>query len=82
MAQENNTQRGKENGAPAARRRRRRRSTVRSMGLALLYVVCVIGVSILLACVAWMAANDVLALNKEERKLLLSVEKPNSTFAL
>ena len=41
-------------------RRRRSRSFAASSGM--LYAVAVIGVSILLACVCWIAANDVLAL--------------------
>ncbi|MBR2935399.1 MAG: endolytic transglycosylase MltG [Oscillospiraceae bacterium] len=53
-----------ENQAP--RRRRRRRNTGRAAGFAMLYIVCVIGVSVLLAALCWIAANDVLALNKPE----------------
>ncbi len=34
---------------------------------ALLYVIFVIGISALLACIGWVAANDVLALNKPEK---------------
>lgn len=79
MAQEKNTRRAAENRENAAPRRpRRRHSTARSMGLALLYVVCVIGVSILLACVVWMAANDVLALNKEEKEVVVTVTAEDS----
>lgn len=48
------------------RRRRRRKSTGRAAGFAMLYIVCVIGVSVLLAALCWIAANDVLALNKPE----------------
>jgi len=76
MAQEKNTRRAAENRENAAPRRRH--STARSMGLALLYVVCVIGVSILLACVVWMAANDVLALNKEEKEVVVTVTAEDS----
>ena len=62
MAQERRPSREK---TPAPRRRkRRRRSAGAALGSALLYVVAVIGVSVLLACVGWIAANDVLALNK------------------
>lgn len=45
---------------------RRSRSFAASSGM--LYAVAVIGVSILLACVCWIAANDVLALNKPEKR--------------
>ena len=53
-----------ENRAP--RRRRRRKNTGRAAGFAMLYIVCVIGVSVLLSALCWIAANDVLALNKPE----------------
>ncbi len=56
-----------------ASQRRRRRSAGASAGLAALYVVCVIGVSVLLACVGWIAANDVLALNKEEIEATITI---------
>lgn len=78
MAQEKNTRRERECTGNPASRRPRRHSTARSMGLALLYVVCVIGVSILLACVVWMAANDVLALNKEEKEVVVTVSAEDS----
>lgn len=47
-------------------RRRRKKNTARATGFALLYIVCVIGASVLLAALCWIAANDVLALNKPE----------------
>lgn len=56
MSQENRT----------PRRRRRRKSTGRAAGFAALYIVCVIGISVVLAALCWIAANDVLALNKPE----------------
>ena len=63
MAQE----RKQEHSSQQSRRpRTRRRSASSAVGFGLLYVVAVIGVSILLACIVWIAANDVLALNKEE----------------
>lgn len=37
-----------------------------SIGYALVYVIMVIGISVILACVGWILANDVLALNKVE----------------
>lgn len=45
---------------------RNRRSARRSASFAILYIVAVIGVSMLLACLGWIAANDILALNKPE----------------
>ncbi|MCI9156739.1 MAG: endolytic transglycosylase MltG [Lawsonibacter sp.] len=54
---------------PQSRRpRKKRRSAGRTAGLVLLYVTAVIGVSILLACVGWVCAEDVLALNKQPHK--------------
>ena len=44
----------------------------------MLYAVAVIGVSILLACVCWIAANDVLALNKPEKEVTITVDKEDS----
>ena len=60
------------------RRSRRRRSPLVVLGLALLYVVTVIGVSILLACVGWLAANDVLALNKPEKTATITITKEDN----
>ena len=57
-------------------RRRRSRSFAASSGM--LYAVAVIGVSILLACVCWIAANDVLALNKPEKEVTITVDKEDS----
>ena len=62
-------------GRPA---RRRRRSPGAVMGVAALYVIVVIGVSILLACVGWIAANDVLALNKEYQETTVTITKEDS----
>lgn len=45
---------------------------------ALLYVVFVIGISALLACVGWIAANDVLALNKEPNTVTITISKDDS----
>ena len=59
-------------------RRRRRRSAGLSMLFALLYVVGVIGVSVILACVGWAAANDVLALNKPEKEIIFQVSDGES----
>lgn len=59
-------------------RRRRRRSAGAVMGFAMLYVIAVIGVSFLLACVGWIAANDVLALNKEEKEVIITISKDDS----
>lgn len=57
---------------------RRRRNPGATMGFATMYIIAVIGVSILLACIGWIAANDVLALNKEEHSVTLTITKEDS----
>ena len=65
---------------PAApRRKRRRRSAGRTAALVLLYVTAVIGVSVLLACIGWTAAGDVLALNKQYKEVTFTVS-PDEAF--
>lgn len=44
-----------------------------SIGYALLYVIMVIGISVVLACVGWIVANDVLALNKIPHEVVIDV---------
>ncbi|MCI8304307.1 MAG: endolytic transglycosylase MltG [Lawsonibacter sp.] len=61
------------------RPRKKRRSAGRTAALVLLYVTAVIGVSILLACVGWVAAGDVLALNKEAKEVIFTVS-PDEKF--
>ena len=63
---------------PRPRRRRRKRGIGASLSFALLYVIFVIGVSALLACVGWIAANDVLALNKEAKTVTLTIKKEDT----
>ncbi len=65
--------REREYDPPHRPQRRKRRSAVRTAALVVLYVAAVIGVSILLACVGWTAAGDVLALNKEEKSITFTV---------
>jgi len=71
---ENRTAREPRKNKPARRRRRR------GLGVlgALVYVVFVIGVSVLLATFGWTLANDVLALNKPEHTA--EVTLPASLF--
>ncbi len=76
MAQEEHRN---ESRRPQARPPRRKRSVAASVGFALIYVVCVIGASVLLACVGWVAANDVLALNKAENEVTVTIG-PNDSF--
>jgi len=54
-----------ENSTPRRSNRRRRRSR-RTASITTLYIVAVLGLSVLLAALIWIAANDVLALNKPE----------------
>ena len=55
---------------PRRPKKKKRRSAGRTAALVLLYVTAVIGLSILLACAGWVAAGDVLALDKPEKGLL------------
>lgn len=87
MAQERRNEHGTDERGGEARRSRqgrsahrksRRRSPGAAISFAMLYVVAVIGVSVLLACVGWIAANDVLALNKPEKEVTITVDKEDS----
>lgn len=61
-------------GREAPRRpRKKRRSAGRTAALVLLYVAVVIGVSVMLACIGWVCAGDVLALNKEYKSVTFTV---------
>lgn len=59
--------------APRRPQKKKRRSAGRTAALVLLYVVSVIGASILLACIGWTAAGDVLALNKPEKTITFTI---------
>ena len=74
------TRRDRREDRTAERRpaRRRRRSAGAVVGFAAIYVIMVVGVSILLACVGWIAANDVLALNKEAKETTVTITKEDS----
>jgi UPF0755 protein len=49
------------------------------VGGGILYGLFVISVSIVLACFAWMCASDVLALNKEEKTAVVTIEQYEPT---
>ncbi len=57
---------------PQKPKKKRRRRRLGAWG-ALLYVVLVIGVSVLLACFAWTCATDVLALNKPQTEATITL---------
>ena len=81
MAQErrNNPRHSREeSAAPQRRSSRRRGSSGRAASFAVLYVVGVIGASVLLACLGWIGANDVLALNKEEKTVTITITEDES----
>ena len=59
------------------RPRKKRKKGFNLMGT-LLYVAFVIGVSTLLAAVGWVAANDLLALNKAEHSAIITL--PDDIF--
>ena len=56
-------------------RRRKKRS---GLSGAAIYAIFVIGVSALLACIGWGAANDVLALNKPEKTATITITNDDS----
>lgn len=60
------------------KKRRRKRSFGASISFAGMYAIFVVGVSTLLACVGWIAANDVLALNKEHQQVTITIEADDS----
>lgn len=55
--------------------RRRSNRNTSSAGFALLYIVSIIAVSTLLACLGWIAANDILALNKPEHTAIIMLSE-------
>ncbi len=61
--------------AARRKRKRRRRHPILSF---ILYLVIVIGGSALLATVGWIAANDVLALNKEDASAIVAVSEEDT----
>ena len=62
----------REGGERTVRQKRRKKRGFSLLGT-LLYVAFVIGVSTLLAAVGWVAANDVLALNKAEHSAIITL---------
>jgi len=73
MSQQKNYDNYEYQPRPRPRKKRRRRSFVRVLGGAMLYAVTIIILSVILASAAWIAANDVLALNKEERVVTVNI---------
>lgn len=65
--------RDREQTSPRRPKKKKRRSAGRTAALVLLYVAAVIGASILLACIGWTAAGDVLALNKPEKSITFTI---------
>lgn len=65
-------------GTERTRRKRRSRRRMPGVVFAMLYVVGVIGASVLLACIGWVAANDVLALNKEPKTATITISADES----
>lgn len=56
----------------------RRRKKHSGLSGAAIYAIFVIGVSALLACIGWVAANDVLALNKPEKTATITITNDDS----
>ena len=61
-------------GDPRPSRPRKKRKRLGSWGI-LIYVICVLGVSLLLAGVGWLWANDVLALNKDYHTAVVEIHE-------
>ena len=79
MSQERrNEPRSERRDAEGARRPRRPRRRLTGASFAAVYAVGVIGVSVLLACIGWVAANDVLALNKEPKTVTINITAEDS----
>ena len=72
----------RERSAPRTRSTQSRPAPARrrngGASFALLYVIFVIGISALLACIGWVAANDVLALNKPEKTATITIREEDS----
>ena len=60
------------------RRKRKKPSAGRTASLVLLYVAGVIRASVLLACVGWILAGDVLARNKEPKTVTITISNEDS----
>ena len=74
MPQErNHTQSHDRSSQKRTQKRRRKRSFGATLSFAALYVLFVVGVSALLACAGWIAANDVLALNKDDHEVTITI---------
>lgn len=68
---------GRPSSAPEGQSRprpRKKRKRLGSWGI-LIYVVCVLGASVLLAGVSWMWANDILALNKAPHTAVVEIKE-------
>ena len=73
MPQERNYQYQEQPPKKSNQKRRRKRGFLASLSFALLYVIFVISISALLACAGWIAANDVLALNKDSHQVTVTI---------
>lgn len=60
-------------GSRAPAHKKKTPSTGRAASFVLLYVAGVIGASVVLACIGWILAGDVLALNKEPKEVTLTI---------
>ena len=76
MTQEHSKDSRREEKRP--RRPRKPRQKLTGAKFAAAYALGVIGVSVILACFGWMAANDVLALNKEPKTITLTITADDS----
>ncbi len=81
-SQEPRSRHSGEHSTRSSERPRKSQKKKRKAGSALsftaLYVLFVIGTSVLLACLGWIAANDMLALNKEAHSVTVSINADDS----
>ena len=79
MPQERNHKQSQERSSQKrTQKRRRKRGFGTTLSFAALYVLFVVGVSALLACAGWIAANDVLALNKDDHEVTITITADDS----
>ena len=61
-----------------SRKKRKKRPSFSPFSSPLVYLLFVFGVSAILAAVCWSAANDVLALNKQEKTAVITIQENDS----
>ena len=78
MPQERRNYESREREPQKRTKKRRKRGLGPALGFAGMYAIFVLGVSALLACAGWIAANDMLALNKKPHEATITIEADSS----